>query len=431
MAKKVLEKTRWLSLASMIALASAAAVGCSASSSDATPDATGSSTDDITSVDQAKVKRQSIGNCWLYATTGWLEALNKALTGEELNTSESWLTYWHWYEQLANGRASSEISTGGSFGTAADLILRYGVSLEEDFIAEESDSEMSSRQSTAQSGVNAALKSGALKDAVASRDRAAIRKELDEAWQLAPAVRAKLDAVFGADVSKTLDKAYAREAPGHGVIRAKDLPVRLRDAASGELVKATLADALGTRAGFWGPRAGKLAWNDESYPTEPAERRAFLKRVQAALHDRMPVILSWRVDFNALTSDSHFSYDQLQQRGPGRQGGHMTVIHDYEAEGVPGFGTLKAGEAATAEQMKAALDDRAQLVFIRVKNSWGGLRPDRWSAAAIAGYHDLDMKYLNGPIKECEETAPGTSPTPAQCASTTVPLWDVTLPAGY
>jgi hypothetical protein len=429
MALDLLKKTRWLTLASMIALASGAAVGCSASSDVATDDATGSSTDDITSVDQAAVKRQSIGNCWLYATTGWLEALNKAETGTELNTSESWLTYWHWYEQLANGSARSEVSTGGSWGTAADLILRYGVTLEKDFIAEEANSEMSYRQSSALDAVNASLKSGALKDAVARRDRAAIRKELDKAWQLDPAVSAKLDAVFGPSVSKTLDKAYASEAPGNGIIRAQDFPVRLKDPSSGEMVKATLADALGKRTSYWGPREGKFVWNDESYPSDPAGRRAFLKRVQAALHDQMPVILSWRVDFNALTADSHFSYDELQRRGPGRQGGHMTVMHDYEATNVPGFGTLKAGEQATPEQMKAALDDQTQISFIRVKNSWGGIRPDRWNSAAIAGYHDLDMKYLNGPIKECEETE--GAPTPDQCTGSTVPLWDVTLPAGY
>jgi hypothetical protein len=430
MALNVLEKTRWLSLAALLALAAGSSVACSAETA-SSDDETGSSTDDITGVDQAKVKRQSIGNCWLYATSGWVEALNKAQTGEEMDTSESWLTYWHWFEQLANGRASSEVSTGGSFGTAADLISRYGVTLEKDFIPEEANSEMSSRQSTALNAVNASLKSGAMKDAVARRDRTAIRKELDKAWQLKPEVSAKLDAVFGADVRKTLDRAYATRAPGNGILRAADIPVKLKDPSSGQLVKATLADAIGKRTSFWGPREGKFAWNDVTYPYDAAGRRAFQKRVQAALHDRMPVILSWRVDFNALTSDSKFSYDQLQSRGPGRQGGHMTVMHDYEATNVPGIGTLKAGVDATPDQMKAALADETQIMFFRVKNSWGGIRPDRWSQAAIAGYHDLDIKYLNGPIKECEEVEPGQSPRPDQCSGDTTPLWDVTLPPGY
>ena len=174
MALDLLKKTRWLTLASMFALASTASVGCAAepaSDDEATDDGTGSSTDDITQVNQSKVKRQSIGNCWLYATTSWLEALNKEATGVEKNTSESWLTYWHWYEQLANGSTRDEISTGGSYGTAADLIVRYGVMIEGDFIPGEAEDEMSNRQSTALNAVNASLKTGALKDLVARRDK--------------------------------------------------------------------------------------------------------------------------------------------------------------------------------------------------------------------------------------------------------------------
>jgi hypothetical protein len=432
MALDLLKKTRWISIASMLALASGAAMGCgvdAASDSASTDDGTGSSTDDITQVDQTKVKRQSIGNCWLYATTSWLEALNKAATGEEKNTSESWLTYWHWYEQIANGRAGTEVSTGGSWGTAVDIILRYGVVMEKDFIAAEAESEMSNRQSTALDAMNRALKDGALKDPASRRDRKLVRKVLDDAWQLDDATRQRIDAVFGAGVEKTLDRAYVNTAPGNGVIRAKDFPAQLKDPTTGQMVKVTLADAIGKSNGWWGPREGKLAWNEATYPSDAAGRRAFLKRVQKALHDQMPVIMSWRVDFNALTQDSHFSLEELQRRGPGRQGGHMTVMHDYEATNVPQFGTLKAGQQATKEQMDAALSDQTQIVFIRVKNSWGGIRPDRWSEAAIPGYHDLDLKYLNGPIKQCPETH-GT-PDPATCTTNTVPFWDVVLPAGY
>lgn len=430
MALDLLKKSRWLSIASLLALASTTAVGCAsevphdAASSD---DGTGSSTDDITSVNQSAVKRQSIGNCWLYATTSWLEALNKGATNEEKNTSESWLTYWHWYEQLANGRVSGEVSTGGSYGTAANLIARYGITLEKDFIKAEAEAEMSSRQSSALNAVNASLKNGALKDAVARRDRKAIRKELDAAWQLDADTIGRIDAVFGESVDKTLDRAYVRTAPGKGIIRASDFPARLKDSASGQFVTGTLADAIGT-GGSLGSRQGKFAFNEATYPSDDAGRRAFWKRVQKALHDQVPVLVSWKVDFNALTQDSHFSFEQLQTRGPGRHGGHMTVAHDYQAD-VPGVGLLKAGEPATKEQMQKALADGTKIQFVRVKNSWGGIRPDRWSQAAVPGYHDLDMKYLNGPIKSCPgEDAPTD---PSVCVGTEVPLWDVVLPAGY
>jgi hypothetical protein len=425
----LLKLTRGLTIASMLALAGAATGACSSEvpSDASSDDGAGSSTDDITSVNQSAVKRQSIGNCWLYATTSWLEALNKAATNEELNTSESWLTYWHWYEQLANGRAGEEIETGGGWETAAGLIARYGITLEKDFINAEAEAEMSSRQSTALSAVNISLKSGALKDAVARRDKKAIRKELDAAWQLDAATTTRINAVFGAGVEKTLDRAYVTTAPGNGVIRASDFPARLKDAASGQFVKGTLADAVGTGSS-WSPREGKFAFNSVSYPSSSTERRAFWKRVQRALHDEVPVMISWKVDFNALTTDSHFSFEQLQTRGPGRHGGHMTVAHDYQAD-VPGIGILKAGEPATKEQMEKALSDDTKIVFLRVKNSWGGIRPDRWNQAAIPGYHDLDYKYLNGPIKDCPgEDAPAD---PSVCTGTVVPFGDAVLPPGY
>ena len=427
-----LSHNRWLPALSLslLALASSAAAGCSSATKDdaaVTEDGSGSSNDDITSVNQSGVKRQSIGNCWLYATTSWLEALNKAETNTELNTSESWLTYWHWYEQLANGRVGTEIETGGWYGTAANLINRYGVVLEKDFIKLEAEAEMSNRQSSALKAANESLKSGPLKDAVARRDRAAIRKELDAAWQLDADTVARIDAVFGAGVERTLDRAFVNAAPGNGILRARDVPIRIKIGAAGQLVSATLADATGTGSSF-GTRSGRLAFNTVAYPSDAAGRRAVLKRVQRVLHDQVPVLMSWKVDFNALTQDAHFSLDQLNRLGPGRHGGHMTVAHDYQAT-VPGIGLLAAGETATPAQMEAALADGTKIEFIRVKNSWGGIRPDRWRDAAIPGYHDLEMAYLDGPIKDCPgEDAPTD---PSQCVGTVTPLGDFVLPAGY
>jgi len=415
MALDLFKKTRWLTIASLLALAA----GCSATSSDdASAEDPGASSDDITSVDQSSVKRQSIGNCWLYATTSWLEALNKGATNQEQNTSESWLTYWHWFEQIANGGVSDEVSTGGVWTTAASIIARYGITLEGNFLPSEADDEMSMTQKTALDAINASLKTGVLKDPAARSDRKTVRAELDKAWRLTPAVKAKIDAVFGAAVDKTLDRAYLNQDPGNGIIRASDFPARVKDS-TGNFVTMKLSDVL---------LRGQYAWQEAYYPSDAVRRRAFLKRVQAALHDQQPVLLSWHVDFNALTRDSRFSLDQLNQLGPGRQGGHMTVLHDYQAD-VPGIGILKAGEQATPEQMQAALSDDTKILFLRVKNSWGGIRPDRWDNSILPGYHDLEMPYMNGPITECPETE--GAPDPATCTGKVVPLGSVTLPAGY
>ena len=431
MALDVTKLTRRIMMASLLALGAAGAVGCAAdeekvASGDEGP--TGASVDDITGVDQSKVKRQSIGNCWIYATSSWVEALNKGATGVELNSSESWMTYWHWFEQIANGTMwGEEISTGGSYDVAASLLNRYGVVLEKDFIAAEAESEMSNRQSTALAAINESLKNGALKDEKARRDRKLVRAELDKAWGLEASVVTRLDAVFGADVSKTLDKSYVAKAPGNGILRPADVPALLHDPDTKATLKGTLQDALGRGKTRW-MREGKYMFQEVSYPYDAIQRRAFWKRVQRALHDRVPVITSWAVDFNALTSSSRFSLAELERRGPGRQGGHMTVMHDYQAN-VPGIGLLKAGEQATPQQMEAALADGTKIEFVRVKNSWGGIRPDRWSDAAIAGYHDLESAYLDGPIKKCAEKDGHTDTT--NCTSQQTPLWDVVLPAGY
>jgi len=436
MSLDLLSKTRWLSLSAMLGLAAATSLGGCAVDADQEDTEEvgqeGASTDAITNVNHSKVKRQSIGNCWLYATTSWLEALNKMATGTEANVSESYLTFWHWFDQIANGASGEEVSTGGSFGVAAELINRYGLMLEKDFIAGEADAEMSGRQASALAAINTALKTGELKDPAARRDRVKVLSALMTAWGLDANVKSMMINTFGKGVTRTVDKSYAsRKTPTKGMIlRAKDFAAKLKDSKTGEWKTLTLQDAIGTRGyGSWAPRSGAFAWNELDYPTDSKSRRTFMQRVQRALHDGQPVIISWFVDFNALSSKASFSVEELARRGgPGRQGGHMTVLHDYEITNVPGFGTLKAGESATPEQLQAALADTAQITFLRIKNSWGGYRPDRWNDAVIPGYHDLYLTYLDGPVKKCAEKNGVTDTT--NCSNAT-PLWDVVLPAGY
>jgi hypothetical protein len=80
-------RSRWLSTTLVFALA-ATAVACD--------DGVDSSEDDVTDVKNTSVKNQSIGNCWVYATSGWAESLHLTHTAQHLNLSESWLSYWHW-----------------------------------------------------------------------------------------------------------------------------------------------------------------------------------------------------------------------------------------------------------------------------------------------------------------------------------------------
>jgi hypothetical protein len=117
--------------------------------------------------------------------------------------------------------------------------------------------------------------------------------------------------------------------------------------------------------------------------------------------------------------------------GAGRQGGHMTVLEDYEIETVE-FGLLKAGvtldpaNPADAEKLAAALDPSSTLKFLRIKNSWGALRDDRASAPGFPGYHDLHNSYLRGPIAWCSGDQTG-----AACRGQETPFSNVVLPPGF
>ena len=105
---------------------------------------------------------------------------------------------------------------------------------------------------------------------------------------------------------------------------------------------------------------------------------------------------------------------------PGRQGGHLTSMEDYQVvvrqPGQPER-TLRAGELASeADQDLAAR--YGTLEFIRIKNSWGTAR-DPSGTSFFGGYNDLYVDYLNGPITWTADMAPRT------------PLSSVILPPGY
>jgi len=391
-------------------------------------DDTGSNSDNITDVQHTDVERQSIGNCWLYATATWVESMHLSRTGEEFDISQSYWTYWHWYDEVING-FGDEIETGGSEGISFQIIRERGLMAEADFIAEDSVSEMSSRQASALAKMNTELKTGRLSTSSKRSNRKLVRQVLDEAWALSPEVKQQLDTAFGTTGKRTyLTSATAKNTK---ILRAKDFTVRYTERKSdpsvGTIKDTTLKVAIDE-------------WKTASYPFSSNDRRNFQIRVQRALHDRQPVIVTWDVDFNAMESkkgpkQGSFNLDTLKAAGgAGRQGGHMTVMEDYEID-TKDFGLLKAGvtldplNTTDKKKLDAALLPSSTLKFWRIKNSWGGFRDDRASAPGFPGYHDLYQSYLDGPITWCpsvEETK-----TKSNCGGQTEPLSNAILPPGY
>lgn len=392
-----------------VALPSLALTSC------AVDDGVGVAEEDLTNVANTAVKNQSIGNCWVYASVGWVESLVLSHTNNALNLSESYVSYWHWYEEIAGGNGGAQIAAldngqinaGGFWGVAGELMLRYGLMDEGAFIPEEAEAARSSRQSTALAAINASLKTGALSTAAARKDRALVRAEMDKAWQLTPEVIAKLDKVFGKSVSMNLYKSKSLPA---GMRHPRELPVGYVVEA-GKQRTVWLDEAIGKPVSSYSfiNRTGPYAWREQSYPTSASARRSFQITAQRALHNKLPVIMFWFVDFNAMGSDKAF---KAPPATPGSQGGHMTVLEDYEVKLADGS-VLKAGVDVTdPKALEAALDPKAAIQFFRIKNSWGtGLAP-QGAADDYKGFHDLFMAYLDGPIKECTGTAPN------KCATT-------------
>jgi len=410
------------SVSSFASVASLLAVGCaSGAPAKAEADRIEQAEHAIVDVPQTAVERQSIGNCWLYAEASWVESMHRTATGTDFDVSQSYWTYWHWFDQIAGG-FGGEISTGGHWTTANRIAQRYGVMAEKDFVLADTLDEMSNRQKLALDTLNASLKTGALSDPAVRGDRQAVRAEMDRAWGLSLDQSAMLDQVFGASVDRTFLTGAVSD--GSPVVRAGDFAVAYPTAPGGPVATRTLSQAM-------------TEWRQVYYSS--FDQRGFLLRVQRALHDAQPVIITWFVDFNAMENRftpmrGSFNMSTLSEFGPGRQGGHMTVLEDYQAKLADGTvlaagHTLDKTNPADQALLEAALNPSTTIEMLRVKNSWGSARPDRAFAPGMPGYHDLYLDYLNGPIKRCAQVNGETDTT--NCTIDQTPLQNVVLPPGY
>ena len=425
-------------LASLVLCATTAMVACGG-------DDVGVDDYDVVDVPNTPAERQALGNCWLYAQASWAESMHLRATGEVFDISQTYWTYWHLYDQIT-GDGVDAITTGGGQKRSNRIVLERGLMHELDFVPEDANDEMAFSQSDALLEVNLALRVGELKSAAARRDGALVRDVLDDAFGLADDVRADLDDVFGEDGERRFD---LDDAGAYGT----------------DVVPASEFDVLYTKRRLWGywidEQVAHLddaiaTWHVVDYPS-PEDvasaddladaRRSVMIRVQKALHDRQPVVLTWDVDFNALEErEDHprrgsFNIWTLNEAdGPGTQGGHMVVLEDYQVW-TPEYGLLEAGvtldpsKPLDAAKLDAALSPWAQIDFLRIKNSWGALRDDRAFAPGMPGYHDLWLNYLDGPITWCDDDSDVGTKEGGEgkegCACTSHPMRELYLPPGY
>lgn len=360
------------------------------------------STVKVTSVKHTDVKRQSIGNCWVYAQATWLEAMLKSTDDSNVNVSESYWTYWHFYNELRDSLFSSrppeEIQTGGGWDLSVDIIREHGWVTEEEFIKGDSYNnprgEMSGAQECAVEYLNNGLKdpeSSLMKLRTlqeAERD-AAIRSELKEAFSCAHA-------------SSTLKSKYSLRG---------ERPFEIDIAAAEAKARSTDSTMLANPKNPSEPQKPLSAWLNDwkeyshplyEYPYSythgivfyegkkllPLEIEESLKEyetaIKLALNDHQPVPMSFVWTAKAIKADSVskssiYSMKNLaQQREPADEmAGHMLVMHDYTTRNAPGFENGIAGEGDFMDAELKARAAEGDLDYFVVKNSWGFDRGDR------------------------------------------------------
>ena len=385
--------------------------------------------------------QKETGNCWLYATTSWVESIELAALREKqpMTTvkappplSISYFDYWDWYATITQGGVTStvaktiredQLDAGGSWGAAVELIARRGLVRAADFDGGTGIMKDADLTNAALDAMAASLLTGPLATKAARKNGTLVRHELDKAFGLSTAMKNALTTAFGADGARGFDDGTATNTPS--IILAADLEVLVPRAGAATTIR-PLADAIGKRKSADDPdrRTGAYAWQVASYTHHSAAAtRAYFKRIQLALHAGVAVPVSWFLADNG-DPDGIGAYKTVPAVPAGATDSvdHETLITDYEATDVPGFGTLHAGVDATAAQRAAALDDAAKIVFFRVKDSYA----TRVVKKKRVTMNDLYVDYLTGTVRVC----PVGAPMSPRCHDV-IPLEDVTLPPGF
>jgi hypothetical protein len=224
---------------------------------------------------------------------------------------------------------------------------------------------------------------------MAKQDPVAVARELARLWKLPASLVSDLLTTFGTAGQKTfLDGATP--STKSKIIKPSSLLVASVDQKTHAVRTMPVTDIVA---------GGSEAWLTLSAPadaaTNHAARRDFERWVQRALNAGFPVPVVWNVEPDAMTPGGRFEASRIKDT---RGGPHLSLMFDYEVRDVPGFGTLPAGvRESRAAALSASLDDRANISFFRIKNSWGLIPPTAAEAVqrllpGTAPYGDDDIE---------------------------------------
>ena len=334
-------------------------------------------------IDNSQIKWQSVDNCWVYATVGWIESLVLRSSGELRNYSESYLMYRYFQDQLLFTEPS-RIETAGLWVRGQHIVKKYGLMLEGDFVPEEAQEIKSLRQKSALAAIN-----NQLQDSQFRADLGALEGH------------ARLDFVLD-----FLNQAFeiASSPDENLIIAAQAIQIERPDGA-----RVSLSEELAR----WQLRyhnQSLFAWDDagltvDQLPALPVNgldqgQLSLERQVIVALNRGEPVILEWFIDFNAKDQSGVFTQANLAQKGSGRQGYHQTVIEDYGATvyNAAGQVTDRIGAGVTDPARLEQAEKTGRLDFLIVKNSWGP-SADSYSVDGVKGFHKLEMSYLHSWMK--------------------------------
>lgn len=310
----------------------------------------GSSDVSATHIPVSSAKRQALGNCWIYATTSWLESVILLNTSprKEYNFSESYFLYRIYEVRLKDAAHNNrpfpdEIYAGGEWSESVDLMNHFGLMREGDFIPHEANDAESKTQLYATEYINNSIRSGLL-----SHDRSyeAIEHELDQAFGVQ---RSNLG-------GKVISADHIQTAPGR-----------------------TLREELKHWKEIYLPYEQPIGGLPQSAKMKQ-ETRIKLVEIKDHLNQQRPLLAHWWIDFNAVDKQGILSVAQMRAKGgPGEGGSHMTNLVDYVASGsVPNTNiTFETDEGAVSKELQELALRYGEIDYLVMRNSWGTHRLDR------------------------------------------------------